>query len=469
MSLTNNTSSSQAQSQTRPSCPYIGILNDPQTRVGIPDTRNCCHLVNPPSFIDLSHQESYCLSKNFPGCPIYQTSGEGPIPAGILGVDSNTEKSFKFGIFGLKRSSSKEQKTTTPPDEKKEEIWIEQPDPVAAAAIAAGASGAAIDDGEQLLSTSEASIPDDDDELRMRLYNEALNHYEQAKNVKKEKRGLWAFLLIIALAVLLISTWGVYSRLQNLQRQALLNAEINYTISLATAVQDMSAAAAAWGTAAAVVEQEQQTATAIARQTEIARQTVVALSPDQITATAAVLAVTPTPSLAICSDISQAAYEVVSGPILNPPVGTFYRSGLQNPQASWIVKNTGTCGWSQVYLWSVFDNLVLQPIVKRNGEVIDLAAQDGTIVVSPGEQIDVSLEFPLSVAQNVEGEWVLVVDGLSLFTQPKLVLDTFNWIIVAQIERPTATRTSRPSGGPAPTSSGPPSREDPTPEPRVTP
>lgn len=471
MSLTNDNISSQAQSQTKPSCPYIGILSDPQTRVGIADARNCCHLVNPASSIDFRHQESYCLSKDFPACPIYQTSGEGPIPSGILNDGSQAQKALKLGLFSKWRSSMKDQKGNQSTAEVEDEILFtkaveaEKSETMNPPIAEVGGVAAATEQFSSEEFPAESAV-DDDEELRMRLYNEALTRYEQANSGKKEKKGLWAFLLVVALVVLLFSVWGVYNRIQNLQQQALINAEINYTISLATAVQDMSAAADAWATAAGLIEQEQLTATAVAIQTEAARQTALAIGPDLLTATVAAMTATPTEPLKICSDITQAQYEVVSGPQLNPPTGTVYQASLPNPQASWIVKNTGTCGWSQIYLWAVFDNLVVQPIIKHNGQVIDATVQDEKNLIKPGDQIEVILEIPISEAQQVEGEWVLVVDGLSLFDRPKLILKAFNWILVVQVDRATATRTPKPREPGA--TSGPPSREEPPP-PRETP
>lgn len=280
--------------------------------------------------------------------------------------------------------------------------------------------------------------------MRIRLYNEAVSRYEQVSGGKRERKGLWVFLLVAALLVLLGSIWGVYIKLQNNQREARLQAEIGYTIGLATAVQDMGAAADAWGTAAGLLQAQQETATAAVIAAEaIAQQATQSFQASQ-TAAALALTITPTPSVQVCQSISDASMEIISGPAFSPQLGTFYRSGMPRPQVSWVIQNSGRCAWSQLLLWSVLDNTITQPIIKRNGVIVTPSAPGNpTVSIAPGEQIELVLEFPATNATRVNGEWVLVADGLSLVSQPHIVLKNNNWVIVGAVNTPKLTRTPR--------------------------
>lgn len=501
MSVSSEAASKESSAKYQASCPYIGMISDPQTHVGIPDSRNCCHLVNPANPIEVNHQQSFCLGQKFPDCPVYQTSGEGPIPEGILDESAASERGFVLPFLAARRaakaarSASKEPKTQPiaelKPESKIEskpasqpvvqavphdEVKVAGPESVAPAKHAASLEPlpAVVAASATAASVENTPAVDEDEEFRARLYNEALSRYEQVNQPKKERKGLWLFLLIAAVLILLVSVWGVFNRLRNLQRENQVQAEIGYTISLATAVQDMGAAADAWGTAASNLQAQQNTATAIVFATATAAQE--KANADSTAQAAAILALTATPTVqvGICQNINNAALEVISGPELTPRLGTLYRLGMQSPQASWVIRNTGNCGWSQILVWSVFDNAISQPIIKRDGQVVTPSATSGPIMIAPGEQIELILEFPASSVQRINGDWVLVIDGLSLVSQPHMVLEANNWIILNLLNTPKPTQkpkaTSAPGGGGGggtnPTDK-PPSREttEPPPEP----
>jgi hypothetical protein len=291
---------------------------------------------------------------------------------------------------------------------------------------------------------------DDDEELRMRLYNEAVSRYEQVSGSKKERKGLWIFLMIVALLVLLISIWGIYGRIQRQKYEAQVQAELGYTISLATAVQDMGAAADAWGTAASLLQAQEETSTAVVVSTASAAQLAVIAQQTFQAATVMALTATPTSQATVCRNITDAALEIISGPVLTPSEGTIYRAGLPRPQASWIVQNTGNCGWSQIYLWAIKENTIVRPIMKRNGQVVDLNTTGNQSLVAPGEQVEIVLEFPVIGAQKVEGDWVMVADGLSLVSQPHLEMTTKNWVVLAILSTPKPTRPVKTGSGPLP-------------------
>jgi hypothetical protein len=453
MSQTTGIASGEAASRFQTSCPYVGMVSDPQTHVGIPDARNYCHLLNPAREVSTSHQQGFCLAQQFPNCEIYKTTGEGEIPEGIFEDGSKSERSFALPFLFARRSQAKASKSatadikTTPiseptpqPVSAQTETVTEpmvdpfvkpKPEPVVAAVVA----------------TEVISPADEEEELRARLYDEAVSRYEQVNTTKKERKGFWIILSVAAVIVLVISIWGVIVRVQNIRQEAQIQAEIGYTRSLATAVQDMGVAAEAWGTAAGIIEGQEQTATALifgsataARANELAQATAQA-------ATSNAQNVTPTTQALVCQNINDAAYQVISGPELFPPLRTLYRPGLTNPQASWIIQNNGVCGWSQILLWSVRDNTISQAVIKRNGAVITPGLDVDQPLIAPGEQIELVLPFTASQAERVEGEWVLVVDGLSLVSQPRLTMDVRNWVMFSQFIQPTSLPPTRKPGG----------------------
>ncbi len=478
MSQITGSASGEASSRFQTSCPYIGMRSDPQTHVGIPDTRNCCHLVNPPREVSINHQQALCLGQHFPSCQVYMTSGEGEVPEGIFEGDGEGERSFGLPFLFSRRSQARAAKSATSPSKtvplvepdlaKKpqtepgvEQKTILSPEPGPVAPPVAQQAG-------QPAPPARQEVPpavEDEEELRRRLYNEALSRYDQVSSAKRERKGLWAFLMVAALLVFLISVWGIYNRFQNQQRDALLAAETNYTIALATAVQDMGAAADAWGTAASIIDAQNSTATAVVNATQTAALVAAEMQQTADAAGVQALTVTPTTELVVCQNINEASLLIASGPQLAPELRTFYTAGMTNPQASWVVQNSGTCGWSQILLWSVFDNSVTQPIVKRNGQVVTPTADPTQSMIAPGEQIELVIEFPASKAQRINNEWILVVDGLSMLSQPHLILKADSWVVLNPGDQPTATRSPRKStpGGTNPTSVIP-SRDTPTPE-----
>ncbi len=54
------------------SCPYLGTLEDSDTSLAYPASANHCFRNDSPISIDLSHQETYCLTDQHPGCHVLQ-------------------------------------------------------------------------------------------------------------------------------------------------------------------------------------------------------------------------------------------------------------------------------------------------------------------------------------------------------------------------------------------------------------
>lgn len=488
--------SGSAPSDTSPkfqaSCPYIGMMSDPQTHVGTADSRNYCHLVNPPCEIMLAHQQGFCLSNHFNNCEVYKTSGDGKIPEGIFENSPSGERRFALPFLFARRSQAKasnKSKEIPPRDANVVGVTPEpvkpqtiDPIPVVAAAVAVHgepevvaavplpttaepvAAPKPVSEAVQPNSTFSAvpavtvatmpqetvssEGPEDDEAVRMRLYNEALSRYEQVNNSKRDRKGLWIFILVVALVILIVSGFGAMSRYRTIQRDAQVLAEIGYAQSLATAVQNMGAAGDAWGTAAGVMALQQRTATISANSSATAERLGVVAQETAQAATAFALTATPTQLAARCQNVDDVALSIVSGPDLSPSLRTIYQVGQPKPKASWIVQNSGTCGWAQLMLWSVLDNTISQPIVKRNGLVLTPIADSGPMLIAPGEQIELIIEFLPSSAERINGDWVLVVDGLSMVAQPHLELKVNDWVSYGSFGRPTSTpRTSSSSSG----------------------
>jgi hypothetical protein len=493
MSTPTGVASDEASMKLPTSCPYIGMASDPQTHVGIPDSRNYCHLVSPPGAVYISHQQESCLSNSFPNCAVYQTSGEGPFPDGILEDSKSPERGFALGLFGLRRAqiraskqsthdvisepgegvkSESEQKSESNPESESDPLLVsnskQESEPLSEVTTDYKSGRQRAPKPEPALAALAASSAIvNDDKLSIRPYSTPRSRYQQARKPKQERKGFWIILMLAALLVLLFSVWGIYNWMQKQQYEAQAQAELGYTISLATAVQDMGAAAEAWGTAASLLQAQQETSTAAVISTATADQLALFAQKTSQASTAIALTATPTSQVAVCRNITDAALEIISGPNLTPSPGTIYRPSLSRPQASWVVQNTGNCGWSQLLLWSTLDNTIVQPIIRVNGELVTPSANSDQALVAPGEQIEIVLEFPAISAQRIKGNWVLVADGLSLVSQPHMEMSTTNWIVLAIINTPKpTTRPGKPGGEPGPqppAGATPPPRDTPAP------
>ncbi len=53
-------------------CPFVALDDDRDRRLSEPDHRHRCFAVSPPAPRAIAHQEAYCLSSSFPGCPVFQ-------------------------------------------------------------------------------------------------------------------------------------------------------------------------------------------------------------------------------------------------------------------------------------------------------------------------------------------------------------------------------------------------------------
>ncbi|HAE86230.1 MAG TPA: hypothetical protein DCG78_06990 [Anaerolineaceae bacterium] len=54
-------------------CPYLGLFKDPATALTYPSVESYCHMVKPIAVPNLDHQLSFCLTKYYPACRIFQS------------------------------------------------------------------------------------------------------------------------------------------------------------------------------------------------------------------------------------------------------------------------------------------------------------------------------------------------------------------------------------------------------------
>jgi LysM repeat protein len=57
-----------------PSCPLLGLPDDPVSRFSYPSVAHRCRASDRPRPIDLGHQGAFCLAATYPDCPRYQAA-----------------------------------------------------------------------------------------------------------------------------------------------------------------------------------------------------------------------------------------------------------------------------------------------------------------------------------------------------------------------------------------------------------
>jgi len=245
--------------------------------------------------------------------------------------------------------------------------------------------------------------------------------------------------VILALLVLMGAGWAAnsyYFQPREVARRARVTAQVAVVV---TAIRQTVAAQDANATAALA----DRDATASARNIAVAGTATadaVALA-GSATSDAAALAGTATIEAEIlrCRDIGLYGMVVVPEPTLFPPPGTVHVAGdsLPGVRATWVVTNTSECVWQGLELYPLVGGEAVAPVLRREGEQV--------LQVEPGERVDVALAFSPWTARDLDMEWVVSVNGLSLFDQPHLRLTVARWMTVVT-PTPTPTPTSTPRG-----------------------
>lgn len=61
-------------------CPFIGLEDDPSTRLLFASPVACCHRADPVDAVDLGHQQAYCLTAVYKLCPVFIRPEWDPLP-----------------------------------------------------------------------------------------------------------------------------------------------------------------------------------------------------------------------------------------------------------------------------------------------------------------------------------------------------------------------------------------------------
>lgn len=64
-------------------CPFVGLADDPQTRLAYPSVWNVCYRVLPPASPRVEHQSAYCLTSGYLACPVLRGKRDAPLPDAI--------------------------------------------------------------------------------------------------------------------------------------------------------------------------------------------------------------------------------------------------------------------------------------------------------------------------------------------------------------------------------------------------
>lgn len=91
-------------------CPYLGLYDDPETRSMFAVADHRCHAASNSEMIDLSHQESYCLSGSFRACARFRESDQPAASVVAKGhvstrVPANAEAVFALPIHRLRTAA----------------------------------------------------------------------------------------------------------------------------------------------------------------------------------------------------------------------------------------------------------------------------------------------------------------------------------------------------------------------------
>lgn len=65
-------------------CPFLGMPDDPDTRLDFPSPGNVCHKASPTGPIKVEYQHSTCLTGQHAQCPIYTAAQPVPVPGELL-------------------------------------------------------------------------------------------------------------------------------------------------------------------------------------------------------------------------------------------------------------------------------------------------------------------------------------------------------------------------------------------------
>lgn len=422
-------------------CPFLGILADPETRIGEADSLNHCFKQEPAQPVEISHQNKFCLTGDYTKCEIYRAADE------KLAKEQEKSADLTSSIVGSALVGSQEMGSNVQSNQEEhvEQVMKEQ---------------------------EEKELPQNNDaDWKKKLHEEAKMKYEE-KPPSNGRKWIWGFLLVFSLGLLLAFAWAASNKYKNISAQAQMPNNGASQETLATQVGEMNVAVSALATIDSALEFGYQAEAT----REAATATAAALKVQEVMA----LTETPTDNLIVaCAELDEIEYEIIEGPVLSPEPGFYYVLGSSPPeiQASWLVENTGNCLWESIAILSLYDGSITTPILFQDGQELDLESSDGKISVLPGEQIEIILPYDVTKARNVDAEYIVIVNGISLDNRSHVIIQVSGWVITIKqqstsptsenkespVPKPKNTPTPKPKPKPTATKAEPPPRPTPTP------
>jgi hypothetical protein len=72
-------------------CPYLGMKHDKSTAYAYPSPRNYCYNCKIPNTPLDSHQEKFCLTAAFNGCPVFTQKNNIPFPQNLAAEQESSQ------------------------------------------------------------------------------------------------------------------------------------------------------------------------------------------------------------------------------------------------------------------------------------------------------------------------------------------------------------------------------------------
>jgi hypothetical protein len=396
----------QEASQQLGACPFLGVKDDPQTRLDYASLANCCHRVIPAQTVEFSHQKDFCLSQNYPACRVYvepahskKLRGAHPAEFHARAQEDGSNEDPQAGLNDW-------YKDLQPANKEPRRNWVMIGTALVVSILIFGGFS---------------------------IFNQWRSSIRQASSA--------------ALATSIDETIGRTATASAVSTQNLMQAtltQVAFLIGRPTASPTPSPS---------------PTATPVPPTYTSPPPTATIISTPSATATEVVVA--------SCDDIVAYRMALISGPALSPELGYIYNVGELPPVvlSDWTLKNDGPCEINQVALYSLTTSRMFAPILKKDGNTIKISSPDDSAMIAPGDVFDVILSFLPTQARYVTGEWVLVVNGFRLQDQPHLTMDAQNWVIVSSPDTGPANTAKPPGPGKKPSATQPPSSppEAPTP------
>lgn len=298
---------------------------------------------------------------------------------------------------------------------------------------------------EYLNQQSNSASSQDEGELWQHLHGKARSRYGPGA---ASRRSLMRSSLLIATALILLpSIWWLYNQINRVRGES-FPAAIEFTPS----AEETAALSSHNKTATAAKELNirfQERATQRAATNSLIAGTATEQAQELVMNQAATDAAVATrwaeandPGL-ICDRPESYAVEVVSGPHTSPRTGFHYIHGARPPaiRAVWTIENSGQCSWDQIALWSILEQKIMPPILQQAGNPVTPQASGGDALIKPGEQIDLVLAYTPEEAEDVKGEWTLIINDILLLDQPHITLEMENWVVTVKV---TSTPTKKP-------------------------